>query len=400
MRRGLAMACIAVPLGALVVHAGERLTVRAFARAPAVEAPIFEVDPFWPKPLPNRWLLGSAVGIAVDANNNIYVLHRAQTNPSSNFSESFHRRNEIGAVQTPSQGECCVPAPHVLVFAADGSLVRHWGGPGEGYDWPASNHRLAIDRAGNVWIGGTGDGDTHILKFAADGKFIAQLGKTPAAGTASVRNSFRGVAKVATDDAANEAYVADPGNRRVAAIDIATGALKREWGAYGEAPDTAALPPYDPAAPPARQFRNVYCAMPSNDGLVYVCDREANRIQVFRKNGTYVKEKVIAPRTRGEGAVWDIAFSRDPQQRFLYVADGSNMKVHILDRQSLDVLTAFGSGGRQPGQFFGVHSLATDAQGNLYTTETYEGKRVQKFLFKGVGPVTAANQGVLWPRRR
>jgi DNA-binding beta-propeller fold protein YncE len=399
MRRGFAIACCALPLGALAVLTTERFTLRELSGAQAVEAPIFEVDPLWPKPLPNRWLIGSAVGVAVDASNHVYVLHRAQTNASQQYRDSFNRRTEIGAAETPPTGECCVPAPHVLVFAPDGSLARHWGGPGEGYEWPKSNQRLAIDRTGNVWIGGTGEGDSHILKFSADGKFVAQLGKAPAGSAAPAPSSFRGVAKVATDDAVNEAYVADAGNRRVAVVDIASGAVKRSWGAYGEQPDTAALPAYDPAAPPVRQFRNVHCAMPSNDGLVYVCDREANRIQVFRRNGTYLKEKVIAPRTKGEGAVWDIAFSRDPQQRFLYVADGSNMKVHILDRQSLDVLTAFGSGGRQPGQFFAVHSIATDAQGNLYTAETYEGKRVQKFVFKGVGPVTAANQGVLWPRR-
>jgi DNA-binding beta-propeller fold protein YncE len=142
----------------------------------------------------------------------------------------------------------------------------------------------------------------------------------------------------------------------------------------------------------------VHCAEPTHDGLVYVCDRPNNRIQVFRKNGEFVKETFIAPRTLGDGAVWDIAFSRDPDQRFLYLADGKNMKVYILDRESLEVLSSFGAGGRQPGQFFAVHSIATDSNGNIYTTETYEGKRVQKFVFKGIGRVPA-NQGVVWPQR-
>jgi DNA-binding beta-propeller fold protein YncE len=395
MRRALITALVATPLATVAAVGAARLTRGNPAGAPAAEAPIFEVDPLWPMPLPNHWLLGSAVGIAADANNNVYVIHRAQTSASAQFTDSFNRRTEIGAADNPPTGECCLPAPHVLVFAPDGRLLRSWGGPGEGYDWPRSNQRLAFDRAGDVWIGGMGEGDTHILKFSADGRFIAQFGRS-----ATGRDSFRGVAKVSLDGTVNEAYVADAGNRRVAVIDIGTGAVKRAWGAYGVQPDTAALPPYDPAAPPARQFRRVYCAEPASDGFVYVCDREANRIQVFRRNGTFVKEKIIAPNTRGEGAVWDIALSRDPQQRFLYVADGSNMKVHILDRQSLDVLSSFGSGGRQPGQFFAVHSIATDGQGNLYTAETYEGKRVQKFVFKGVGPVTTADQGVLWPSRR
>jgi DNA-binding beta-propeller fold protein YncE len=112
-----------------------------------------------------------------------------------------------------------------------------------------------------------------------------------------------------------------------------------------------------------------------------------------------VKEKVIAPKTLGDGSVWDVAFSADPQQRYLYVADGMNQKVWILDRQSLDVLMSFGDGGRQPGQFYAVHSIATDSKGNLYTGETLQGKRVQKFLFKGVVPVTTQNAGTVWPRR-
>jgi DNA-binding beta-propeller fold protein YncE len=142
----------------------------------------------------------------------------------------------------------------------------------------------------------------------------------------------------------------------------------------------------------------VHCAEPPNDGFVYVCDRPNDRIQVFRRSGEFVKEQRIAPRTRGDGSVWDIAFSRDPQQRYLYLADGKNERIYILDRQSLEILTQFGMGGRQPGQFFGVHSIATDSRGNIYTTETYEGKRVQKFVFKGVGPVVKKDQGPLWPR--
>src|SRR5687768_16238171 len=149
-----------------------------------------------------------------------------------------------------------------------------------------------------------------------------------------------------------------------------------------------------------QQFRTpVHCAEPTNDGLVYVCDRPNDRIQVFRKNGTFVKEQRIAPRTLGDGSVWDIAFSRDPQQRYLYLADGKNERVYIIDRQSLEILTTFGDGGRQPGQFFAVHSIATDSKGNIFTTETYEGKRVQKFVYKGLGAVARKDQGVLWPKR-
>ena len=138
----------------------------------------------------------------------------------------------------------------------------------------------------------------------------------------------------------------------------------------------------------------------SNDGLVYVCDRASDRIQVFQKDGTFVEEAFIAPATLGAGSVWDIAFSRDPGQRFIYLADGNNKKVHIIERESMEILTTFGDGGRQPGQFLGVHSIATDLKGNIYTTETYEGKRLQKFVFKGMGTVTEDDQGVVWPTSR
>ena len=384
----LGITALGLALGAAGV---ERAAVARAAQA--VEAPVFEVDPFWPRPLPNRWLMGSAVGVGVDSRDHVFVVHRqASLNP----------RTEVGAAQDPPTGECCLPAPPVLEFDPDGNLVNSWGGPGEGYTWPSSNHGLTLDHKDNIWIGGNGQGDSHILKFTRDGRFLLQVGETGQPVNSHSRTSFGRVAKIAFDAAANEAYLADGyGNKRVAVIDMDTGELKRYWGAYGNEPSDSSLGPYDPDAPLAQQFRNpVHCAEPTNDGLVYVCDRPNNRIQVFRTDGTFVKEVRIAPRTLGDGAVWDIAFSRDPEQRFLYLADGKNMKVYILDRQSLEILTSFGDGGRQPGQFFAVHSIATDSEGNIYTTETYEGKRVQKFVYKGMGTVTARDQGVVWPIRR
>ncbi|MBW3534898.1 MAG: hypothetical protein KY453_06735 [Gemmatimonadetes bacterium] len=363
----------------------------AVARADqAVEAPLFEVDPFWPRPLPNHWLMGSVVGVGVDSRDHVFVVHRqASLNP----------RTEVGAAQNPPTGECCLPAPPILEFDPEGHLVNAWGGPGAGYDWPASNHGLTLDPMDNVWIGGNGRDDSHILKFTRDGRFLAQFG-APGRGTDSHSTEHFGrVAKISFDAAAGEAYVADGyGNKRVAVLDMNTGAFKRYWGAYGQEPDDTDLGPYDPDAPPARQFRNpVHCAEPADDGLVYVCDRPNDRIQVFRTDGTFVDEMFIAPRTLGDGSTWDIAFSRDPGQRFMYVADGKNMRVYIVDRANLRVLTSFGDGGRQPGQFFGVHSIATDSRGNIYTTETYEGKRLQKFVYRGMGPVSEEHRGVPWP---
>jgi DNA-binding beta-propeller fold protein YncE len=360
----------------------------------AVQAPTFQVDPFWPKPLPNHWLLGSSVGVTVDARDHVFIVHRGAA--------SLNPRTEIGAVTKPPTAEaCCAPAPPILEFDPAGNLVGHWGGAGEGYEWPGSNHGVTVDHKGNVWIGGNDKKDAHILKFTKDGKFLMQFGHLGKGGGSNDSENFGGVAKIFVDPKDNEAYVADGyGNRRVAVIDADTGKFKRYWGAYGNKPDDTDLGNYDPDAPVAKQFRNpVHCAELSNDGLVYVCDRANDRIQVFQKDGKFVKEEFIAKKTLGDGSVWDIAFSKDPQQKYLYLADGKNEKVYVLDRETLRILTSFGDGGRQPGQFFGVHSIATDSKGNIYTTETYEGKRLQKFVYKGLGPVRQPDQGAPWPGR-
>jgi DNA-binding beta-propeller fold protein YncE len=358
----------------------------------AVRAPIFEVDPFWPKPLPNHWLLGSSVGVTVDARDHVFIVHRGAS--------TLNQKTEIGLATSPRTAEhCCLPAPPVLEFDPAGNVVGHWGGPGEGYDWPAWNHGITVDDKGNVWIGGGEAKDAHLLKFTRDGKFLMQIGRPGKSGGSNDTENFGRAAKIFVDSEASEAYVADGyGNRRVVVIDADTGKFKRYWGAYGNKPDDTDLGQYNPDAAPAQQFRTpVHCAELANDGLVYVCDRPNDRIQVFQKDGRFVKEAFIAKKTLGDGSVWDIAFSKDPQQKYLYLADGKNEKVYILDRDTLTILTTFGDGGRQPGQFFGVHSIATDSKGNIYTTETYEGKRLQKFVYKGLGPVTKPDQGAPWP---
>ena len=382
---------VALGLGQAVL---ERQAAAAQAEAGA-QAPMFEVDPLWPKPLPNHWLLGSTIGVAVDAQDHIWIVHRGNLAP-----------NEVPAtVDPPVAEECCFAAPPVLEFDQAGNLVGHWGGPGNGYDWPTSNHGIVVDHMGNVWIGGNGGGDfpdSHVLKFTRDGRFLMQVGTSGQAADSNSREHYGQVAKITIDAANNEAYLADGyGNKRVAVIDMDTGEIKRYWGAFGNVPSDENMGRYDPDAPSPQQFRNpVHCADLSNDGLVYVCDRQNDRIQVFRPDGTFVREVFIAKRTLGAGSVWDLTFSRDPQQRYLYVADGINEKVYIIQRDTLEILTSFGDGGRQPGQFYGVHSIATDSQGNIYTTETFEGKRLQKFVYTGMGPVTRENQGVVWPRPR
>jgi DNA-binding beta-propeller fold protein YncE len=383
----------ALAAGILGLGVGQAvLQKRAEAQGSTVQAPIFEVDPLWPKPLPNNWLLGWTIGLWVDELDHVWVIHRG--------AGGLHN-NERGAELNPPIAECCRTAPPILVYDSDGTLLRTWGGPGPGYEWPQSNHGIHVDYKGNVWIGGNGEKDAHILKFTNDGKFIMQVGHLGGNKGSNDQENFGRVAKIWVDPKSNEAFIADGYlNKRVAVIDADTGKMKRYWGAYGNKPDDTNLGPYDPKAPPAQQFRNpVHCIERSVDDLVYVCDRQNDRLQVFKPDGTFVKEAFYAKNTKGAGAVWDIVFSKDPQQRFIMVADGQNERVRVIVRETLEEITSFGDGGRQPGQFYGVHSLASDSKGNLYTTETYEGKRVQKFNYKGIGSVPLGYQGVPWPKK-
>jgi DNA-binding beta-propeller fold protein YncE len=413
---GVSLLAIASALGIGSVWLGKRAVVHAAT----VMAPRFEVDPLWPKPLPNHWLLGQTIGVSVDAQDHVWIIHRAGSLEAG----------EQHATTNPPIAQCCAPAPPVLEFDQAGNLLAHWGGPGNGYDWPQANHGITVDYKGNVWIGGNGRGpqsgrgavngsdeepggraaaaskfqsfnDNMLLKFTQNGKFLMQIGKPSSSKGSNDVENLRLPAKIFVDPKTNEAYIADGyGNHRVIVFDADTGKYKRHWGAYGHKPDDTDLGKYNPNDPPAQQFRNpVHCAELANDNLLYVCDRVNDRIQVFRPDGTFVKETFINKQTLGSGSVWDIAFSKDPQQKYIYLADGENDRVHILDRQSLDVLTSFGEGGRQPGEFYGVHSIATDSKGNIYTTETYRGQRVQKFVYKGLAPVTAKDQGVVWPKK-
>ena len=289
------------------------------------------------------------------------------------------------------ESECCIPAPPVLEFDQAGNLLQHWGGSdGDGYVWPDSNHGIFVDYKGNVWIGGNGRGtppggrgrggaaqaladeakattapasrapapiyyhDSMVMEFTQDGKFIKQIGKSGMSKGSNDTENLGLPAKEFVDPKTNELYVSDGyGNKRVIVFDADSGKFKRYWGAYGHKPDDTNIGPYDPTAPVAKQFRNpVHCAELANDGMLYVCDRVNDRMQVFKPDGTFVKEQIFYKNTLGDGSVWDIAFSKDPQQKYIYLADGANEKVHILDRNSLEVLTSFGDGGQRQSRPF------------------------------------------------
>ena len=335
-------------------------------------SPTYRVDASWPKDLPNNWLLGQVAGIAVDSQDHIWIVHR----PGSLDDV------EYGATADPPFAECCAPAPPIIEFDQEGNVVQAWGGPGEGFDWPNNEHGIFVDHMDNVWTAGNGGDDSQVLKFSRDGTFLMQIGAAgPSEGSNSTTQLGR-PADIEVDPETNELWVADGyGNRRVVVFDADTGEYKRHWGAYGNEPNDDDDGSFDPNADPSEQspqFRTpVHCVRIANDGLVYVCDRGNNRIQVFQKDGTFVEEVFIAKMTGSAGSTWDVDLS--PDQVYLYNSDGVNMKVWILERRGLGIVDSFGRHGRQAGQFHWLHNLAVDSQGNIYTAEVSTGMRVQKF---------------------
>jgi DNA-binding beta-propeller fold protein YncE len=355
-------------------------------------APAYRVDWDWPKPLPNQWLVGQVAGIAVDKQDHIWLIQRPSTLTA----------DEMGAELSPPRSECCKRAPPVMEFDSDGNMLRAWGfvanvtptpcAPpanvtpivgGSCYEFPVNEHGIFVDDLGNVWIGGNGGSDHQVLKFSASGSFLMQIGRAGVTGGDADTQHLGRPADIFVDTAASEVYISDGYlNHRVIVFDSETGAYKRHWGANGKPPGDASVP---------KQFMNpVHCVVIADDGLVYVCDRVNNRVQVFQKNGTYVKEFYVrdAPvKTLGNGSTWDVDFSRDKRQTYLFNADGENNKVWTLLRDSGEILGAFGRNGRNAGQFHWVHNLATDSRGAIYTAEVDTGKRAQKFVQFGNRPI-------------
>ena len=367
----------------LVVLAAAALAQQANAQTSETRegTPRFEPDPLWSELLPNDWVTGAVGGVAVDSHDNLWVFHRPASIPDG----------EKAASLNPPQAECCVPAPPVLEFAPDGRFVRAWGGPGAGYEWFTTEHGIFVDDEDNVWLSGSAKEDNHILKFTSAGKFLMQIGHAGKNAGSNDRQNLGGPAGLFVHRRTNELFVADGYfNHRAIVFDATTGAYKRHWGAYGNAPvDDYAFPPRAQLAQgsPPQQFNNpVHGIVVSNDDLVYVADRTNNRLQVFRLDGTFVKEAFIARNTlQAEGTVHHFALSPDEAQRFLYVVDGSNKAVRVLDRQTLAIVGKVGGhAGHNAREFFHIHSAAVDSKGNLFLGEVNNGQRYYRYAFKGM----------------
>jgi DNA-binding beta-propeller fold protein YncE len=358
---------------ALVVAAavGEKWLASAAFSAQAAQPqgrslPIFEVDRAWPK-VPSQWKLGDASSIAIDAQDNIWVLHRPRT-------------------LKPEQA--AMAAPPVIVFDRAGNYIKAWGGAGNGYEWPEREHGIHIDYRGFVWLGGNSCptnglpglkavADDQLLKFTQEGKFVMQIGRSnQSKGNADTRNLHR-PADVWVYPQTNELFVADGyGNHRVAVFDADRGKFKRMWGAFGNKPldddhcEVVRPASFSDSGP--QQFSTVHAIRVANDGTVYVADREYRRVQMFTKDGKFLKQLVrnSVPFAR------DLALSPDANQQFLYVGGGNG--IFIVDRKTLEIV-----GNVQPTGMIGPgHEIATDSKGNLYIAQTTSG--LQKLTFKGM----------------
>lgn len=364
-----------------VIHLVRGGVAAAQGQRASAEMPVFQVDPFWPK-LPNdTWILGEVSGVAVDSQDHVWVLQRPRV----------LKEDETYAAMNPPEADCCVPAPPVLEFDADGKFLQGWGGPAQGIDWPQNEHGITVDQQGNVWISGNGAKDHHILKFTKAGKSLMQIGQSgKSQGSLDTANVNR-AAGLHVFPKTNELFVSDGyANRRVIVFDANTGAFKRNWGAYGNKPDDAAPRDRVFEGPAPKQFNIAHAIRVSDDGFVYVADRMNNRIQVFRIDGTYVDEVFIARKTPVSTGVPDgVGLSPDSEQRFLYIADSPNSHIWILDRKTLRVLGKFGHRGRYAGQWHYLHAMAVDSKGNIYTGEGIGGRRAQKFVFKGLSSVSS-----------
>ncbi len=392
-------------LAALVLSAGA-LTVSQSQlhgqSAGAAKVPTFKVDPSWPLEMPDHWIMGAVTGVFVDAKQHVWVTHLPEVLTEEELYEEPWKvvpppaqgagRGGAAAAapaapkEKPVQmGTCCKAAPPVLEFDQQGKLVQGWGQGSydDMTDWPREPHGIFVDHNDFVWIGSY---NRHrVMKFTREGKHLMTIGEYEKTGGSADTHLLGGPSGIWVDPANNEVYISDGyRNRRVIVFDGATGKYLRHWGAYGKVPDDTEK--FDPktmvngALP--QQFSTPHGITGSKDGKIYVADRRGNRIQVFDHAGKFLAEKVIAPATLSSGSAFVPVLSPDPQQTWLYVADGTNHKVWILRRSDLEIVGSFGRGGRQVGQMLRPHGMSIDAQGNLYVGEASTGRRVQKFTLQ------------------
>ena len=374
-----ATAAMAVLAGAIVAVGPQT----AAAQGPAAP-PKYRFDPSWPKlPYPHNWAIKSFGGIFIDKNDNIWVLSRPEQIPKADL---------IAELKVP-EATCCFTGPAVIEFSPKGDILQAWGGQGYVPGWPQQEQGIVVDGKGHVWIGGAKAGDT-LMEFTADGMLVRDFGHrgpTPPPKAPRQKEDNQQTALLmggepaeAIDDAAHEIYVTDGYlNKRVLVFDIDTGAFKRGWGGYGKplaeiSNDPA--PDYIANQAPSKEFMGpIHGIKISNDGLVYVSDRGADRVQVFTKQGKFVQEIFIDPQTIGHGSVDSVAFSGDPGQKYLYAASFQNSNVEIYDRKTGKLLDSFGSHGTNGGQFTNLHIAAVDSHGNVYAGEVGDASRIQKF---------------------
>ena len=350
---------------------------KSVAHAATTMAPRFEVDPLWPKPLPNHWLLGQTIGVSVDAQDHVWIIHRSSATLANN-----EKPLEM------KTGECCQGAPPVLEFDQQGNLLNAWGNPTYHEGWPPAGniHAIVVDKQHNVWISGSGRGNS-IQKYTRDGKFLWDFGhRGPKVPAAQVKQNNQqtdifppGIGSFELDEDAREIFISDGFlNKRILVYDMDTGAFKRGWGGHGiplSEIDNDPTPDYDISGPPPdqKQFAPaLHCVHFSRDGLVYVCERGMNRIQVFTKQGKFVTSFQVAPNTpsRGEicdprkfgmcGSTYNLTFSHDADQKYVFIADGTNDKVWIQDRKTGAVAGSIGDNGRMAGYFHWIDAIAVD----------------------------------------
>lgn len=369
--------------GAAALAAGTAFKRAIEAEASAAQAspsggvPAFEVEPSWLK-IPNNWVFGPVTSIRVDEQDHVWILQRPRSVPSDLRARA---------------------APPVLEFDAGGHYLRGWGGPGDGYDWPENEHGFDLDPNGFVWITGNNPNfgrsrpnqvyDDMLLKFSKSGKFVLQIGGRNASKGNHDTTSVHEPAECAFAPTTNEVVVADGyGNRRVVVFDGKTGTFKRMWGAFGRPP--VEHPAHVPFGEPGtfdggegpEHFGIVHAVRVSRDGHVYVGDRDNRRVQVFTLDGKYLKQVFVNMAAGPSRTACGIAFSPDPQQRIMYVADFEHGMVFMFDRVTLSALGSFGRQGKNVGELVDPHYLATDSKGNVYTAETAGGRRAQKFRLK------------------